>query len=172
MAIALVGNPRAVLLDEPSTGVDKVSQKSIHKIIMQQKLERSILLSTHDLDEVSRLSDKLIVMANGTIKDRGTASQLQKKYDQGIRLILFVHDIDKSLAFVKKSISNFTLEQHLNKRVVLLLEKSCTVSKVWSIMLSTSSRSKHHHHGIEDWQIQSSNLASVVNGEVGLDLKI
>lgn len=68
VAIATVGNPQIIFLDEPSTGVDPVSRRFmwqvINRIATQQKL-CSIILTTHSMEEVQALSQRVGIMVSG-----------------------------------------------------------------------------------------------------------
>merc|ERR1719446_54668 len=55
LAIALVGSPAVVFLDEPSSGMDPVSRRHMWEIIMRERLVRSIVLTTHSMEECEAL---------------------------------------------------------------------------------------------------------------------
>ena len=56
VCMALIGNPRVIVLDEPTTGVDPVSRRRIWQALKQRKAERLILFSTHYMDEADMLA--------------------------------------------------------------------------------------------------------------------
>ena len=77
LALALVGNPRLVFLDEPTTGFDPSARRESWGMIEAlRRLGSTVLLTTHYMDEAERLADRIVVIAGGTIVARGTASQL------------------------------------------------------------------------------------------------
>ena len=77
LALALVGNPRLVFLDEPTTGFDPSARRESWGMIEAlRQLGSTVLLTTHYMDEAERLADRIVVIAGGTIVARGTASQL------------------------------------------------------------------------------------------------
>jgi ABC-2 type transport system ATP-binding protein len=77
LALALVGNPRLVFLDEPTTGFDPSARRESWDMIEAlRRLGNTVLLTTHYMDEAEHLADRIVVIADGTIVARGTASDL------------------------------------------------------------------------------------------------
>lgn len=83
IAAALLGNPTAVLLDEPFENLDPSSQIKLKKIILETKEEKNItfLISSHDLDHVTEISDRIVLLEKGKmIKDlKGTAEEMDRE---------------------------------------------------------------------------------------------
>lgn len=79
IAIAICNTPDVVIADEPTTGLDVLVQEEIMALLLElrQKLNLSILFVTHNLPLIARHADRLEVMYQGEIVDRGTASQLR-----------------------------------------------------------------------------------------------
>ncbi|XP_072542326.1 glucosylceramide transporter ABCA12 [Salminus brasiliensis] len=88
ISIAFIGGSRLVVLDEPTTGVDPCSRRSIWEIILQHKQERTIILSTHHLDEAEVLSDRIAFLERGGLKCCGSPYYLKDKLAQGYNLTL------------------------------------------------------------------------------------
>jgi ABC-2 type transport system ATP-binding protein len=77
VATALVGNPRILFLDEPTTGLDPQSRRQLWDIIRTfQKKGGTVLLTTHYMDEAERLCDRLAIVDHGEIIAEGTPSDL------------------------------------------------------------------------------------------------
>jgi len=64
-AISMIGFPKTMLLDEPSTGVDPEAKRFMWKTIQHFKTKSSVIMSTHSIDEVEALADKIIIMKQG-----------------------------------------------------------------------------------------------------------
>ncbi|XP_062861801.1 glucosylceramide transporter ABCA12 [Trichomycterus rosablanca] len=88
ISIAFIGGSRLVVLDEPTTGVDPCSRRSIWDIVLQQKNDRTIILSTHHLDEAEVLSDRIAFLERGGLKCCGSPFYLKDKLAQGYNLTL------------------------------------------------------------------------------------
>ena len=77
VATALVGNPRILFLDEPTTGLDPQSRRQLWDIIrVFQKKGGTVLLTTHYMDEAERLCDQLAIVDHGQIIAEGTPADL------------------------------------------------------------------------------------------------
>uniref|UniRef100_A0A3B3IKP6 ATP binding cassette subfamily A member 12 n=1 Tax=Oryzias latipes TaxID=8090 RepID=A0A3B3IKP6_ORYLA len=88
ISIAFIGDSRLVVLDEPTTGVDPCSRRSIWDIIIQQKKKRTIIMSTHHLDEAEVLSDRIAFLEIGGLKCCGSPFYLKETLGQGYKLTL------------------------------------------------------------------------------------
>ena len=77
VATALVGNPKILFLDEPTTGLDPQSRRQLWEIIRQFQQNRgTVLLTTHYMDEAERLCDRLAIIDQGKIIAEGTPAEL------------------------------------------------------------------------------------------------
>jgi ABC-2 type transport system ATP-binding protein len=81
LALAFVGNPQLLVLDEPTTGLDPQIRREVqHHIQAMKDGGRAILLATHDMEEATRLCDRVAVIANGKIAATGTPRQLMAEH--------------------------------------------------------------------------------------------
>lgn len=77
LAVALVNDPEVVFLDEPSAGLDPQARRNLWDVILELKAEgRTVVLTTHYMDEAEVLSDRLAIMDHGKILDAGTPREL------------------------------------------------------------------------------------------------
>jgi len=77
IARAFVSDPHNLLLDEPGNGLDVMSNRGLRRFLLTQKDQgKAILLSTHIMQEVAALCDRIVIIANGHIKTTGSAEQL------------------------------------------------------------------------------------------------
>ena len=77
VATALVGNPKILFLDEPTTGLDPQSRRQLWDIIRSfQRGGGTVLLTTHYMDEAERLCDRLAIVDHGQVIAEGTPSEL------------------------------------------------------------------------------------------------
>ncbi|XP_053595540.1 uncharacterized protein LOC103571174 isoform X2 [Microplitis demolitor] len=83
VALAFLGSPKLVILDEPGAGVDPAARRRIWRLIDQHRVNRTVLLSTHHLDEADMLSDTVVVMHRGKILCTGSPLTLKTTYGQG-----------------------------------------------------------------------------------------
>jgi ABC-2 type transport system ATP-binding protein len=77
VALALVNDPELVFLDEPTTGMDPAARRALWDIVLGLRAEgRSVLLTTHYMEEAEVLCDRLAIMDHGRILEEGTVEEL------------------------------------------------------------------------------------------------
>ena len=81
IARALVPDAEIMILDEPTSGVDPVEQMKIRSTLIEisQKMKKTIFLSTHNMDEVQRICNRIAILNKGQIQLTGNLSELRKK---------------------------------------------------------------------------------------------
>jgi ABC-type multidrug transport system ATPase subunit len=99
LAIAAIGDPTIILLDEPTTGLDPKVRKQIWDLIEKMKKNKSIILTTHSMEEADILADRLCVMVKGRLKCVGTAFYLKHTYGDGHRIVLNIDDTKSKEVF-------------------------------------------------------------------------
>lgn len=86
VALSSIGDPKIILMDEPTTGMDPVSKKAVWDLIQKLKGSRVIILTTHAMEEAELLSDKLCVLEEGQLRCIGAPLQLKNIYGDGYRV--------------------------------------------------------------------------------------
>ncbi|ORX91953.1 hypothetical protein K493DRAFT_409054 [Basidiobolus meristosporus CBS 931.73] len=86
IAIALIGSPTVVFLDEPTTGLDPEVKRLIWDIISDAKHGRTIVLTTHSMEEAEVLCNRIGIMAHGTLRCIGPQLRLKEVYGKGFKL--------------------------------------------------------------------------------------
>ncbi|AWZ47485.1 ABC transporter [Clostridiaceae bacterium 14S0207] len=80
---SIVHNPSVMLFDEPTTGLDVTSSKIVQEFILRcKKQNKAILFSSHSMQEVERLCDRVIIIHKGEIVEEGTIEGLKEKYKE------------------------------------------------------------------------------------------
>ena len=88
IALAVIGSPRVVFLDEPTTGLDPNTRRFVWDYILELKKERIVLLTTHSMEEADALCTRIGIMVNGQLRSLGTPQQLKKRYGAGYRVMV------------------------------------------------------------------------------------
>lgn len=93
LAKCLINRPRLLLLDEPTASLDPDTADCIRTYLMdyQKQHHATILLASHNMQEVQRMCDDVIMMKQGRIADRGTANALIDKYGHDTLEDVFLH---------------------------------------------------------------------------------
>jgi ABC-type multidrug transport system ATPase subunit len=111
VAISGIGNPRIIIMDEPTTGLDPVSRRKVWELIQKLKKDRVVILTTHSMEEADVLSDKIAIIASGKFKCVGTQLSLKHQFGDGYRITV-ICDIENSF-IVKNTILKYIPEWKL-----------------------------------------------------------
>lgn len=92
MAGALVGNPKILILDEPTVGLDPKQVTEIRNLIKSLRKDHTVILSSHILSEVSQICEKVIIIDKGKILAVNTPENLEQEATDKTEIILVVED--------------------------------------------------------------------------------
>jgi ABC-2 type transport system ATP-binding protein len=102
MALSLVNDPEVIFLDEPTTGLDPQARRAVWEVIRKLKNEgRTVMLTTHYLEEAEELADRVAIMDHGKIVAAGTTEEIENKYGSGQKLIVKANE--DLLKFLKEN---------------------------------------------------------------------
>ncbi|MCE1188358.1 MAG: ABC transporter ATP-binding protein [Ignavibacteria bacterium] len=93
LGIALLNNPKIILLDEPTTGLDPAARRNIWEILEKLKKDQGItmILTTHYMEEAEYLCERIIILDKGTILAEGSVHELLQQFDLSEKIV-FVSD--------------------------------------------------------------------------------
>ncbi|XP_027533821.1 ATP-binding cassette sub-family A member 12 isoform X2 [Neopelma chrysocephalum] len=154
IAIALLGGSRVVILDEPTTGVDPCSRRSIWEIISKNKKGRTIILSTHHLDEAEVLSDRIAFLEHGGLKCCGSPFYLKETFGDGYHLTLtkkknMIEECDTSAvtSLIQSHLPEAYLKEDIGGELVYVLPPfKSTVSGAYQALLRALDSSLNDLH--------------------------
>ncbi|XP_012587144.1 PREDICTED: ATP-binding cassette sub-family A member 3 [Condylura cristata] len=129
LGIALVAGSKVLMLDEPTAGMDAVSRRAIWDLLQQQKRGRTVLLTTHFMDEADLLGDRIAIMAQGTLQCCGSPLFLKQKYGAGYHMTLVKepHCSPEAVSqLVCRHIPNARLESSAGAELSYVLPKEST----------------------------------------------
>lgn len=122
--IAFCGQSRVVFLDEPTSGMDPGARRALWKLLLEEKRGRTILLTTHFMDEADVLSDRIAILANGVLKCVGSTYFLKKRFGTGYHLICAKDkscDSNEVTKLLSKHISDIRIESETENEVSYIL---------------------------------------------------
>lgn len=97
LAQSLIHDPNVLILDEPTVGLDPAQIIEIRELIRKQKNERTVILSTHILPEVSQTCEKIIIISKGQIAEQGTEQEIINRMSNNQRIQIQVgNDAEKA----------------------------------------------------------------------------
>jgi ABC-type multidrug transport system ATPase subunit len=85
-AMAMIGNPKVIFIDEATTGVDPASRRIIWRGIKSEGRNSAVVYTTHAMEEAEEISSKLTVMVKGAFKCFGTLQDIKKKFGEGFEI--------------------------------------------------------------------------------------
>ncbi|KAK9831648.1 hypothetical protein WJX74_004219 [Apatococcus lobatus] len=92
VAIALIGRPKVIFMDEPTTGMDPVSRRHVWELVTELKRTAAVILTTHSMEEADILGDRVAIMARGRLRAIGTPIHLKQQYGAGYSVSIAVQD--------------------------------------------------------------------------------
>ncbi|XP_027402446.1 ATP-binding cassette sub-family A member 7 isoform X5 [Bos indicus x Bos taurus] len=160
-AVALVGDPALVFLDEPTTGMDPGARRFLWNSLLAVVQEgRSVVLTSHSMEECEALCTRLAIMVNGRFCCLGSAQHLKGRFGAGHTLTLRVPLSRSKLAadFVAQAFPGAELrEAHGGRlRFQLLPGGRCTLALVFGLLAAHGAE-----HGVEDFSVSQTTLEEV-----------
>ncbi|XP_071314730.1 phospholipid-transporting ATPase ABCA1b isoform X1 [Trachinotus anak] len=161
-AMALIGAPPVVFLDEPTTGMDPKARRAlwncIHSVI---KEGRSIVLTSHSMEECEALCTRMAIMVNGRFRCLGSVQHLKNRFGDGYTIILRVAGPDPDLLpvmkFIESELSGSTLkEKHRNMLQYQLPSSLTSLTHIFSILAKNKEMLR-----IEDYSVTQTTLDQV-----------
>lgn len=159
MAIAIIGNPKIVFLDEPTTGLDPLTRRQIWEIMKELRGDRSIILTTHSMEEADYLCTRIGIMSRGRLKCVGTQERLKSKFGTGYMLTVFSDAalVDEANKFVLSNIPHAEVVESFSGAISFRVPKDkLVVSQVFRLFSGDQRPSFIH-----DWGLSMATLEDV-----------
>lgn len=127
VAIAMIGDSKIVMLDEPTSGMDTSARRRLWEMLKRNKQGRIIILTTHYMDEADILGDRIAIMAEGKVVCTGSSLFLKNRFGVGYNLVIAKNsrdpapEIDK---FVTSKIDNVKKLQEVSSEITYQLPSS------------------------------------------------
>uniref|UniRef100_A0A8C7U3C1 P-type phospholipid transporter n=1 Tax=Oncorhynchus mykiss TaxID=8022 RepID=A0A8C7U3C1_ONCMY len=161
-AMALIGGPPVVFLDEPTTGMDPKARRAlwncIHSVI---KEGRSVVLTSHSMEECEALCTRMAIMVNGRFRCLGSVQHLKNRFGDGYTIILRVAgpdpDLPPVMKFIESKLPGSTLkEKHRNMLQYQLSSSLTSLAHIFSILAKNKDLLR-----IEDYSVSQTTLDQV-----------
>ncbi|GAB1602809.1 ATP-binding cassette sub-family A member 3-like [Argonauta hians] len=116
LGIALIGDSKIIILDEPSSGLDPNARRQIWSVLEKHRMGRTMLLTTHFMDEADHLGDRIAIISDGVLKCSGSSLFLKSKYGAGYHLVI-VKSPDCNVVDVSKLLKQYIPEAKMESNV-------------------------------------------------------
>uniref|UniRef100_T1IBQ4 ABC transporter domain-containing protein n=1 Tax=Rhodnius prolixus TaxID=13249 RepID=T1IBQ4_RHOPR len=138
LAISLVNSPKILILDEPTSGLDPESRRAIWDILLELRNSRTILLTTHFMEEADVVGDRIAIMSHGELKCYGTSLFLKKNYGANQNCLDFLRQVKLKSTVLFESPESITIQLPLNSviKFPILFEQLEFHQKVKSLAVS------------------------------------
>jgi ABC-type multidrug transport system ATPase subunit len=160
IAIAIMGNPKVVFLDEPTTGLDPDVRRLIWSILNDISQNKTIMLTTHSMEEAEVLCNRIAIMSHGTIRCCNTSLKLKELYGSGFRLTY--NNNPQKYKELKKFIASILPENYkivrdlASNSIYEFIPSQGLLSQLFEII------DQHkEQYGIIDWGISQCSLEEV-----------
>ena len=166
LAISAIGNPKVIFLDEPTTGLDPKVRQQIWELIEKLKKGKSIILTTHSMEEADILADRLSVMVKGKLKCVGTSLYLKQKYGDGHRVTLNIDDSKSKEVFrtIKKLFPKAVEVDCKGGNMIIGLNEFESLLDLIKMLENKESSGLDEYtlkQSIKDWNVSHSTLEEV-----------
>lgn len=161
VAMALIGDSKVIILDEPTSGLDPYNRRSLWELVRKYKEGRTIILTTHFMEEADALSDRIAIMNHGEVKCCGSPLFLKNVFGSGYRLTISKQNNFNEEAFLKSistDIEKYEIETNIAGEISLALpyQSSSILPKVLAQIEANKER-----FGISSYGISSSTVEEV-----------
>ncbi len=125
ICLALVHDPEIIVLDEPEAGLDPQSRILVRDFIRALRKSKTVILTTHNMDEAERLSDRIAIIDNGRLLLTDTPENLKKTAGTGDVLEITIQaENGKELKDAEALLQTVTRNTQINGSVILIREKN------------------------------------------------
>lgn len=177
-AIALIGDPAVIFLDEPTAGMDPATKRHLWNTLCKiRDSGKCLVLTSHSMEECEALCTRLAIMVNGAFKCLGSTQHLKSKFCEGYMLVVKVRKSASSIAFKEDDVvpieqyvqSNFPSAILKESHQELLTYFIPDTTLAWSKMFGIMERGKREIDNLEDYSLGQSSLEQVTHFDTKLE---
>ena len=163
LAMAMMGDPRLLLIDECSSGVDPANRRRLWQAIQRFKKGRCVVMTTHQMDEADVLGDEVCIMSDGRMHVIGTPLYLKDKHGSGYRILLSARTKTR-VAEVKEEVAALCPNAKLAETNALQLVFELPVAHVKELVKLSAWLEKNNEDPsfmVSDFAIEQASLQDV-----------
>ncbi|XP_065189363.1 ATP-binding cassette sub-family A member 9-like [Sycon ciliatum] len=167
VGIALIGDPKIVFLDEPTSGMDPLSRRQLWTLLKSSRKERIIFLTTHFMDEADILADRKAILSKGRVQCAGSSVFLKSRFGIGYNLSMVTMDtcpVGEVRSLIQEKVSGASKGRSHGKELAfrLPLNQSKLFAGLFSYLEEDSAgRPMSEQLGIQSYGISMTTLEEV-----------
>ncbi len=156
LAMALISDPNILFLDEPTSGLDVISARIIRSMLLELKKQgKTIVLTTHNINEAGMLCDRVAIMNKGRIIALGTPEELRIKFGKYVRILLSLNK-EVNIDIIKDKFKDSKVVVR-GKRITII----CGLSDLEAVLDEITNLVKSCNLKIEEFQATGPTLEDV-----------
>jgi ABC-type multidrug transport system ATPase subunit len=159
VAISLIGAPAVVILDEPSAGMDPMARRGLWEVIQAVAAKCAVVLTTHHLEEVEALSNRVAIMVDGSMRCIGSLQDLKHQYGSGFEMSIRVESEGRCAAmrkFMEENIPDAKEEEFRQQKFTFALPSDTKLSQSFRLVEHAK-----ESLGVTDYSISQTSLEQV-----------
>ncbi|XP_071958198.1 phospholipid-transporting ATPase ABCA3-like isoform X2 [Antedon mediterranea] len=160
-AIALIGGSEVVILDEPTSGMDPYARRATWDLLLKYKAGKTMVLTTHFMDEADLLGDRIAIMAHGQLLCSGSSHFLKNRYGVGYHMTLVKNEncqVDQLTKIIQDYVPGSYLESNIGAELAYILPGDST-SQFQSLFENVEA--KRTSLGVESFGVSITTLEEV-----------
>eukprot|EP01034_Spumella_vulgaris_P036559 gene36559-45086_t len=142
LAVAMIGDPKVLFLDEPSTGMDPEARRQMWTVIEKVSASRTVVLVSHSMEEVEALCTRLGVMVSGRLQCVGSAQHLKGRFGGGyqIEVRCHVNTVTDCIALLQNKLPNTIVDEQHGGYFRLKVDRGFDLSTAFEVLESNKER--------------------------------
>lgn len=152
LAVALLHDPKIVYLDEPTIGLDVIAKSRIRTFIREVNKEKktTVLLTTHDMDDIEQICDRIVLIDKGTIIYDGALSDFKRNYSPGHLLIVQFQEEDVRIEDERMTV----IREENRTKHILFRQEMISVGEAVSLLT--------RRYTVTDLQLKEASIEDII----------
>lgn len=160
IALAIMGRPIVIILDEPTAGIDVTARRAIWRKLLELRSSSAILLTTHSMEEADTICTRIGIVVNGKMQCEGTPQELKDEYGRYIRIMVTCSTAkyrSEAEEWLKEVYPSANIVNSVGRSLHLdILAEGKRYSEIFGIL--EESRTTRH---VQDYTVSQTNLEQV-----------
>ncbi|KAK0046035.1 ATP-binding cassette sub-family A member 3-like isoform X1, partial [Biomphalaria pfeifferi] len=163
VGICIIGNPRLIMLDEPTAGMDPMARRKLWEVLhLIRASGKTLVLTSHSMEECEALCTRIAIMVQGVVLCLGSLQHLKSKYGQGYTVILHaardtsdrVASLREAKNHVLKTLVNSTIFSEHDAYVDIHVPVDNPLSRIFDTLQNAKERYRFEHYTVQQTSLE------------------